>query len=140
MSYLSITIDLPPQRGEHTIPAHKRQWGRLISLASILGIGLLCNATAAATEVFTSCNPVGIRTYNDRVHVRCAESVAGIEFFAASTSDPAHTARVLSVITTAQVAGRTLDILYDPADDPSDELPGCLSHDCRILRAVGFGR
>lgn len=104
-----------------------------------LMIGYALLSTAYADD-WVSCNPVGIQAYDDRVHVRCAASIGGIEFFAASTSDPARAARILSVISTAQVAGRTLNILTDLADDPVDELPGCLSHDCRIIRSVGFGQ
>ena len=65
--------------------------------------------------------------------------IGGIFFFAVSTQDAQFAARVLSVITTAQVAGRTLTILYDPAD-LSGAAIGCQNNDCRLIRAVGFGQ
>jgi hypothetical protein len=94
---------------------------------------------AKAAETWISCTPVEIMTYRTRVHVRCASAVGGVTFFAAATQDSAYAARVLSVITAAQVAGRTLSILYDPADQSGATI-GCLTTDCRLIRAVGFGR
>src|SRR5467141_222417 len=77
---------------------------------------LLATGPPPPAETWISCTPVGIVTYRTRVHVRCAAAVGGITYFAASTQDVAFSARILSVITAAQVAGRTLSILYDPAD------------------------
>ncbi|MFD0363042.1 hypothetical protein ACFQZZ_16480 [Nocardia sp. GCM10030253] len=88
---------------------------------------------------FITCTPIGVATYKDRVHVRCAAAVGGIRFFAVSTSDAAHAARILSVISTAQAAGRTLGIDYDPADTRGTSF-GCQSHDCRTIISVGFGQ
>jgi len=76
---------------------------------------------------------------NQRAHVRCAAPVGGIDFFAVPTDNPAHVARVLSILSTAQAAGRTLNILYDPADASSLPL-GCAPTNCRLLRGVGFGQ
>jgi hypothetical protein len=94
---------------------------------------------SAATWI--SCTPIGVATYikSGRVHVQCAAAVNGIRFFAVSTSDAANAARVLSTITTAQVAGRTLTILYDPADLSGASI-GCQTNDCRLILAVGFGQ
>jgi hypothetical protein len=83
--------------------------------------------------------PTEVMTYAARIHVRCAASVGGIRYFALSTSDAANAARVLSVLTTAQVAGRTLTILYDPADISGAQI-GCLVADCRLIQAAGFGQ
>jgi hypothetical protein len=87
------------------------------------------------------CTPIGVMTYtkSGRVHVECAAAVNGIRFFAVSTGDAANAARVLSTITTAQVAGRTLTILYDPADLSGASI-GCQTNDCRLILAVGFGQ
>jgi hypothetical protein len=71
--------------------------------------------------------------------VRCAAPVGNIRYFAVSTSDQAQAARVLSVINTALVAGRTLVINYDPMDLNGAAI-GCLTSDCRLIRAVGFGK
>jgi hypothetical protein len=75
--------------------------------------------------------------WNNRVHVRCATLVGSFKYFAAPTSDQANAARVLSVINTALVAGRTLIIRYDPAD-LSGSTFGCLTSDCRAIQAIGF--
>lgn len=93
---------------------------------------------APAASVWISCTPIGVATYTRRVHVQCSAAVGGISFFAASTADPSYAARVLSLISTAQVAGRTLSILYDPADTSGTGI-GCGSSDCRLIQAVGFG-
>jgi hypothetical protein len=100
---------------------------------------LLAAGGAHAAETWISCTPVQIVTYKSRVHVRCAAAVGGISYFAAATQDNAYAARVLSVITTSQVAGRTLSILYDPAD-LSGAAIGCQTNDCRLIHAVGFGQ
>jgi hypothetical protein len=94
---------------------------------------------AAAADTWVSCTPIQVVTYSSRVHVRCAAAIGGISFFAVSTSDPANAARVLSVITAAQIAGRTLTILNDPAD-LSGAAIGCQNADCRLIHAIGFGQ
>jgi hypothetical protein len=63
---------------------------------------------AEGTEVWTSCIPVQIMTYQNRLYVRCASAVGGISYFTSPTSDAQNAARVLSVISTARAAGRTL--------------------------------
>jgi hypothetical protein len=104
---------------------------------------VLVNAAAdpavPTAAVWVTCTPVSVATLNNRVHVRCAESYGGVDFFAAPTSNPAHAARILSTLSTAQVAGRTLDILYDPADTSGSAF-GCGESNCRILLAAGFGQ
>ena len=95
------------------------------------------NSSADASWV--SCIPASVATFEDRVHVECASSIAGIRFFAAPTNNPAHAARVLSTLSAAQVAGRTLDILYDPSDTSGSDF-NCLESDCRTIKAVGFGQ
>jgi hypothetical protein len=94
---------------------------------------------AVAAETWVSCTPVEVATYQIRVHVRCASSVGGITFFAVATQDTPYAARVLSILAAAQVAGRTLSILYDPADQSGAAI-GCLTSDCRLIRGVGFSR
>jgi hypothetical protein len=86
-----------------------------------------------------SCTPVEVAAFKERVHVKCAAAVGGILYFAAPTSDVAHAARILSLISTAQVAGRTLGIKYDPADTKGSSF-GCGKSDCRTIIAVSFGQ
>jgi hypothetical protein len=94
---------------------------------------------APTAEVWVTCTPVSVATLSNRVHVLCAESYSGVFYFAAPTSNPAHAARILSTLSTAQVAGRTLEILYDPADTSGSEF-GCGESNCRVLLATGFGQ
>ncbi|MCB0034771.1 MAG: hypothetical protein KDE51_12150 [Anaerolineales bacterium] len=97
------------------------------------------NPEDANAETWISCTPIGVATYYNRVHVRCAAAVGGISYFAAPTNNPANAARILSTLSTAQVAGRTLSILYDPNDLSGTDF-GCLEADCRPIVAVGFGQ
>lgn len=90
-------------------------------------------------QTWITCVPSDIANFDNRVHVRCAAPVGNIWYFAAPTNNAAHAARVLSTLSAAQIAGRTLDILYDP-DDTSGNAYGCLAADCRLIVAVGFGQ
>jgi len=65
--------------------------------------------------------------------------VGGGTYFALNTADAPVAARILSILTTAQVAGRTLGIRYDPADKSGTSI-GCLDSDCRLIRAVWIGQ
>jgi hypothetical protein len=87
------------------------------------------------------CTPVQVAVWvsSPRVHVRCASSTGGIRYFAVSTKDPSVAARVLTVLTAAQVAGRTLTITYNPADTSGTSI-GCKASDCRLIEAVSFGQ
>ncbi|HEX5717509.1 MAG TPA: hypothetical protein VF179_15225 [Thermoanaerobaculia bacterium] len=114
----------------------------ILTLTLALLAGFLPVGTAEAAETWTSCTPVNVSVYSvgsKRIHVKCAQAVNGIRFFALSSSDSALMGRVLSLITSAQIGGRTLSILYDPAD-LSGQAWGCANSDCRILRAAGFGQ
>jgi hypothetical protein len=83
------------------------------------------------------CTPADVAIYSERLHVKCTAEVGGIWYFAAPTSNAAHAARVLSLLSTAHAAGRTLDILYDP-DDLSGAAIGCQTSDCRLIIAASF--
>ncbi len=96
---------------------------------------LLMGANALAAE--TTCTPSNLAVYDTRVHVKCVETVGGIQYFAASTADSAKAARVLSVINTAMATGRALFINYGP-DDESGASFGCQAHDCRAITGIGF--
>ena len=94
---------------------------------------------ASASSTWVSCVPVEIVTFSSRVHVQCQTAIGGVSYFAASTADAANVARVLSVITAAQVAGRTLTVFYDQADTSGIAI-GCLAADCRLIQSIGFGQ
>lgn len=135
------------------------KYAALILLGILLSTSLIGNATgqpasssqdvvpaaqlhspsASPSAVWTPCTPENIAAYTTRVHVKCTAAVGGIQYFAVSTDNAAFAARTLSVLSTAQVAGRTLDILYEP-DNTSNLPPGCMESDCRALLAASFGQ
>lgn len=86
-------------------------------------------------SVWKTCTPNNVAVYSSRIHVRCNESYSGIRYFAYPTRDAAAAARYLSLLTSAQVAGHTLSILYDPADT-SGASYGCAASDCRPIQAA----
>jgi hypothetical protein len=92
-----------------------------------------------AAQTFTNCTPVQVMAFAQRIHVRCAAAVGGIRFFALGTANAPNAARILTILTTAQVAGRDLTILFD-ASDLSGASIGCQTNDCRLILAAGFGR
>ena len=112
------------------------------SLAAALALMTLVlpqNAAAAAVDTYCTPDQVIVFTTAPRLHVHCTASVGGVSYFALSTTDQAQAARVLSVINTALVAGRTLTIRYDP-NDLSGSSIGCQNNDCRLIQGIGFGR
>lgn len=106
---------------------------------SVLAIGvaaaLLGATTAGAANEWVTCDPVNVASFGSRVHVKCAASIGGVQWFARSTSDPADAARFLNVLLAAHVAGRPLDVLTD-LSDTSGNPPGCLVSDCRLMQAA----
>lgn len=93
------------------------------------------NPVNSAGLATAQCVPANVGVYDERVHIKCAAATAGIQFFAKSTTDANEVARVLSVLTIAQAMGRTIDILYDPADTSGTAI-GCQANDCRLILAV----
>jgi hypothetical protein len=111
--------------------------------ASFVVLALTCvtsvDASAQALPATISCVTQEVGTFADRVYVRCAASVGGIFSFAVPTKDPSNAARMLSILTTAHVAGRTLQLTYDPGDKTGPSF-GCPAKDCRLLLGAWFGK
>ncbi len=84
---------------------------------------------------YMTCNPENVATYTSRVHIKCTVADNGIQYFAAPTSNSKHAARVLSLLLTAQAAGKQVSVLYDTADT-SGAAYGCELSDCRPILAV----
>ncbi len=110
----------------------------------VAGTQHISSPASPTSEISIFCTPVGVMTFENesgfpRLHVQCAAAVGGIRYFAASTANAARAARILSTISAAQIAGRTLIIRYDP-DDTSGTAIGCNESDCRLILAVGFGQ
>jgi hypothetical protein len=111
----------------------------LACAASLWALSLAGTAQAAPTDTFCTPNQVVVFDDAPRLHVRCDESAGGIMYFAIDTNDAAQAGRVLSVIQTALVAGRTLIVNYDPADLGGAAI-GCQTNECRLIRRIGFGK
>ena len=109
-----------------------------ICLLGWLSAGMMFKDSPAAygEETWATCTPVETMLHHNRLHVRCAESTAGIRFFALATSDPLAPL-FLSVIETAHVAGRTIKVLYDPSDLGGSSI-NCQNADCRLILSLGF--
>lgn len=115
----------------------------LFFLVSLL-IGQFSERYAFAQLDLIPCTPVEIATFYNpggpvsRVHVKCESAVDGISYFAVSTQDAANAEMILGILTTAYTngGGKTLSILYDPADVTNGPLFGCLSSNCRPIGGV----
>jgi hypothetical protein len=98
------------------------------------------NQPAAPTSPnaeWSKCTPLNVAVFSSRVHVKCVEIVGGIQYFAASTANAANAARLLSLLNTAHVSGRQLDILYEPSDTSGAAI-GCAASDCRLILGAGI--
>ena len=113
----------------------------IAALALLSGVQLRGSVVVAAepeAETWYTCSIANVATYIARIHVRCtAAAPGGILYFAYPTCDTANAARFLSLLSTAAVAGKQVQILYDPADT-SGGAYGCSTGDCRALRAVAL--
>jgi hypothetical protein len=113
---------------------------RAVSTAGVAVLWGLCgallhDANAATTDVFV-CTPVTVASFASRVAVYCNPPDGALSFFAVCTHpDLAWAARALSLMTTAKVAGKNLNIYFDPADT-SGASCGCQTGDCRAITAV----
>jgi hypothetical protein len=117
-------------------------WPGGLAVAAVV-LAVLCaangEASAQALPATISCVTQEVGAFADRVYVRCAASVGGIFSFAVSTKDTANAARMLSILTTAHVAGRALQLTYDPGDKTGPTF-GCPAKDCRLLLGAWFGK
>jgi hypothetical protein len=109
--------------------------------AVALPLAGLATGPVRAEPMGASCTPSQVVVFTEapRLQVRCEEANSGVVYFALSTNDAAQAGRVLSVIQTALVAGRTLIVSYEP-NDLSGAAIGCQSQDCRLIRSIGFGK
>lgn len=95
----------------------------------------------AVTQTHT-CKSTEVAVFAERIHVRCntpatVSTSTGIIFFALSTSNSVHVARILSLLTSAHIAQKTIWITFDP-NEVSAATFGCLVNDCRRILSVGM--
>ncbi|MBX3693427.1 hypothetical protein [Dokdonella sp.] len=81
----------------------------------------------------TTCTPVRVALFDNRIHVRCSTPVNGIIYFAAPTQNHNRVSRQLALMSMALASGRSLVIEYDPADTSGTAI-GCQASDCRLIR------
>jgi hypothetical protein len=120
-----------------------RPSGRLAFILMI-GLGALLVAPSWWTNVpqtpfTTTCAPVEVLSFFNRVHVRCAQQVgtSGIVYFALPTGEDINTTnRFATMASSAFTGGYRLRIDAHDADDGSSF--GCLRQDCRPPRAFGI--
>ncbi len=103
---------------------------------------LLAPTPSLAQAKSVQCSPVEVMSFKERIHVRCAEAPEpGIFFFAVGTrptDDLRFAARVLGLISAAQLSSMILTIVTDMSDQSGEREIGCLARDCRLIQAVGF--
>jgi hypothetical protein len=99
---------------------------------------------ARADQIFELCKPNQVMSFSSRVHVRCDKPVPilggtkAISYFAIGTSaDPRLVNRAMALGVSAQVNGKALVILFDPADESGASF-GCQANDCRTIVAIGL--
>lgn len=89
-----------------------------------------------AASTFFTCKSVEVATYAERIHVRCTQVASGgIVFFAVSTANSAHAARLLASLLMAHTVGKDIVVEFDPSDTSGTAF-GCAAHDCRRLLSV----
>lgn len=98
---------------------------------------LSAQADFLKAQQWVTCTPENVAVYSSRIHVKCTVPIAGIQWFALSTQNSSHAARILSILTAAHVTGRDLSILYDPADTSGTAI-GCQANDCRLIVAAAI--
>jgi hypothetical protein len=110
---------------------------KLLVAAALLGITAL--SSTALADVWRTCTPTSTATYAGRVHVRCSQSYAGIQYFAVRTTNPEEAARFLSTVNAALLAGSNVSVLYNTTDT-SGNAWGCNQSNCRRAKGVSLKR
>jgi hypothetical protein len=114
--------------------------GKPNSLRLSIALFLLLTAPFSASFAqakWALCKPTETMIFAGRIHVKCAFPVGKFWYFAVSTQDTHFASRVFGLGAVAQVAEKTLSILYD-AGDISGEAFGCQPNDCRTAIAIGM--
>lgn len=109
----------------------------MMSLMAMNLMFLTPTTTVFAAEKRFTCTPADVAVFQSRLHVKCSPSDGSITFFALGFGNNHHANRILSILSTALAAKRTLSILYDPADLEGVNV-GCLKTDCRLIRGVSM--
>lgn len=114
----------------------------VLAIAAVLlgGLRFRSNVVVAAEPdavVWYRCTPANVAVFTSRIHVKCTVATGGIQYFAYPARDTANASRFLSLLGTAAVGGKQVDILYDTADT-SGAAYGCAASDCRPILGVAL--
>ena len=112
-----------------------KSWRLTFALLGAMALSAALPTRANAGQIWGSCTTSGVAVFENRIHVRCSSPVMGFTFFAVSTSDPQNVLRFLTVLNSARVNNRPINILFDPTDLSGANF-GCLNTDCRVARGV----
>lgn len=108
----------------------------LLAIVATVLLTIVPTRMTFAASTTTTCKPIEVATYAERIHVRCAQATsAGIVFFSVATANSAHAARMLSSLLMAHTVGKNVVVEFDP-NDTSGTAFGCQAHDCRRLLSV----
>lgn len=112
----------------------------LFAFAFVIPTALEKRGQAQAEQLATTtCTPVNVAVFvGSRIHVRCAEVQAGAPTFYALSTEDRDVDRILSILTSAITAGKTLFIFYNSA--ASANPTGCLEQDCRKIETAVIAR
>lgn len=135
----------------------RRVWGNVALLVAALLLGIVLGpwlvgslsgvalseevAAVPAQEVEPAapaghiCNISEVGIFDNRIHIRCytgGEPGGAITYFAAPTSDTQRAARLLSMMLTADAAGKRLFVAYDTA--ASGAAFSCAVSNCRPIQ------
>lgn len=112
----------------------------VLAALTLLGAASVLAATGAPAAAATiRCQPDEVAVLPNRIHIRCEAAVGGVSYYAVPVADAPHAARMLSLLSTALVAGRTLVLTYEPSDTSGETL-GCSASNCRLLHGAAFGK
>lgn len=124
-----------------TIAASSAFAAILLAAVLLAGVRLQSNAVSAAepeAATWYRCTPANVAVFASRIHIKCtAAAPGGILYFAYPARDTANASRFLSLLTSAEVAGKQVDVLYDPADTSGASF-GCATGDCRTISGVAL--
>jgi hypothetical protein len=111
----------------------------LASMATIAVAAMLSAGSAPANAAIVKCQPDEVAVWPNRIHLRCETAIAGVSYFAVPVTDAAHAARMLSLMSTALAAGRSMLVIYEPSDTSGAAI-GCPANNCRLLQGASFGK
>lgn len=107
----------------------------LVALAGVL-LTLVPARPSFAASTFFTCKSVDVAVFPERIHVRCTQpAVWNVVFFAVSTANSAHAARILSALLVAHSVGKNVVVEFEPNDTTGTAF-GCAANDCRRLLSV----